>query len=51
MSDDFYRTHRSAGADRSMSDTMSRLRAYLAGRSSETWLFFFAGIVVGAILG
>ncbi|WP_168220272.1 hypothetical protein [Azospirillum thermophilum] len=31
--------------------TVERLRTYLLTRRSESWLFFFAGIVVGAILG
>lgn len=48
MSDDFYRTHRST---RSGSDTIRRVRAYLASRPSESWLFFFAGVVAGALLG
>lgn len=55
MSDDFYRTHRyrhRTDAGRSdTSDTMARVRAYLRSRPTESWLFFFAGIVAGAILG
>ena len=47
MSDDFYRTHRS----RDKADTMARLRAYLHSRPRESWLFFIAGALVGAILG
>ncbi len=46
MSHDAYT--RSRGDSR---DTVSRLRAYLLSRPSESWLFFFAGIVAGALLG
>ncbi|CAO3416456.1 hypothetical protein [Azospirillum doebereinerae] len=28
-----------------------RARAYLSTRPTESWLFFFAGILAGAILG
>lgn len=28
-----------------------RARLYLATRPAESWLFFFAGIVLGAVLG
>ena len=51
MSDDFYRsrTHRRPTHD--ASDTMARVRAYLRSRPTESWLFFFAGIVAGALLG
>ncbi|WP_199231571.1 hypothetical protein [Azospirillum sp. TSO35-2] len=28
-----------------------RVRAYLSTRPAESWLFFFAGILAGAILG
>lgn len=31
--------------------TLRRLRGYLATRPAESWLFFFAGILAGAILG
>ncbi|WP_199229364.1 hypothetical protein [Azospirillum sp. TSO22-1] len=49
MSDttDRYRTHRRPD----WSDTLARVRAYLRSRPTESWLFFFAGIVAGAILG
>lgn len=30
---------------------LQRARLFLASRPAESWLFFFAGIVVGAILG
>lgn len=30
--------------------TLRRVRNYLATRPAESWLFFFAGIVAGAIL-
>ncbi|HYH37597.1 MAG TPA: hypothetical protein VD860_05205 [Azospirillum sp.] len=49
MSDysDRYRSHRRPDT----SDTLARVRAYLRSRPTESWLFFFAGIVAGAILG
>ena len=31
--------------------TVERLRRYLASRSRETWLFFMAGVLLGALLG
>jgi len=31
--------------------TGRRIRAYLSTRPAESWLFFFAGILAGAILG
>jgi hypothetical protein len=46
MSDDTYARNRY-----DTRDTTQRLRAYLMTRSSECWLFFFAGIVAGALLG
>lgn len=49
MSDDFYRSHRRAAPD--TTDTVARLRAWLLSRPSESWLFFFVGIVAGALLG
>ncbi len=33
------------------SGTAARLRAYLVTRPKESWLFFLAGALVGAILG
>jgi hypothetical protein len=48
MSDEFYRSHRPAP---DATDTVARLRAWLLSRPSESWLFFFAGIVAGALLG
>ena len=53
MSDDTYRyrhrpNHRPGS---STSDTLARVRAYLRSRPTESWLFFFAGIAAGAILG
>lgn len=49
MSDDSYR-HRTTAAPRAR-DTLGRVRAYLASRPSESWLFFLAGAVIGAIIG
>ena len=43
-----YRSHRRRP---DTSDTLARVRAYLRSRPTESWLFFFAGIVAGAILG
>ncbi|HYG90913.1 MAG TPA: hypothetical protein VD978_32175 [Azospirillum sp.] len=54
MSNDFYHTHRyrsRTGSRHDASDTMARVRAYLRSRPTESWLFFFAGIVAGALLG
>lgn len=51
MSDDFYRSHRTARDAPAAPDTIERLRTYLLSRPSESWLFFFAGIVAGALLG
>lgn len=31
--------------------TARRVRHFLSTRPAESWLFFFAGIVLGAILG
>ncbi|WP_173380465.1 hypothetical protein [Azospirillum sp. B510] len=31
--------------------TLHRVRRFLATRPAESWLFFFAGIIAGAILG
>lgn len=47
MSDDIFRTPRRADP----SATLARLGAWLRRRPNESWLFLFAGIVVGAILG
>ena len=49
MSDDTYR-YRYTSRTRQC-DTMARVRAYLRSRPTESWLFFFAGIITGAILG
>ncbi|WP_448190442.1 hypothetical protein [Azospirillum sp. sgz301742] len=51
MSEDFYRsrTHRRPTYD--TRDTLARVRAYLSSRPTESWLFFFAGIIAGALLG
>ncbi|HYH20577.1 MAG TPA: hypothetical protein VD995_18370 [Azospirillum sp.] len=51
MSDDFYRAHRTARDAPDAPDAIARLRTYLLSRPSESWLFFFAGIVAGALLG
>lgn len=41
-----WRTSRGTGAGR---PTMERVRQYLTTRSTETWAFFVAGAVLGAI--
>lgn len=46
MSDDTYSRYRTDNRD-----TVQRLRAWLMSRPSESWLFFFAGIIAGALLG
>ncbi|MGQ9368094.1 hypothetical protein [Azospirillum sp. ST 5-10] len=49
MTDDSYtRYHRTT---RTGSATIRRVRAYLMSRPSESWMFFFAGVVAGALLG
>lgn len=52
---DFSDFRRRYGGDRFNSTqsrpTLRRVRNYLATRPVESWLFFFAGIVAGAILG
>lgn len=47
MNTNAYRPHATAPG---WSGTTSRLRAYLATRPKESWLFFLAGALVGAIL-
>lgn len=49
MSDDTY--HRRSHRSPDWTATLARVRGYLASRPRESWLFFFAGIVAGAILG
>ena len=53
MTDDFYRsrTHRRPESRPNAGDTLARVRTYLRSRPTESWLFFFAGIIAGAILG
>lgn len=51
---DFRRRYAPGTFGRAGSDARTlfeRSRAYLRRRPAESWLFFFAGIVVGAILG
>ena len=51
MSHDTYRSRTYRRPAHDSADTLARVRAYLRSRPTESWLFFFAGIVAGAILG
>lgn len=51
MHDTDYRTRYARGSYRQRNDTVQRLRAYLLTRRTETWVFFAAGALLGAIIG
>ena len=51
MSHDAYRSRTYRRPAHDTSDTMARVRAYLRSRPTESWLFFAAGVLAGAILG
>jgi len=44
--DALYRRHRRGDWD----DTFRRVRAYLSSRPNECWLFFVAGLLIGAVI-